>query len=278
VRVLIAVVFLVAALAPGEGTAGACDFKAGDTVRLTGAYVPGKPDYARSFVFAVQLECGSRDLVTVQRATGALPVCKPQERVEVVGQLVWNKFLMDGHYEINDPSSVTCLAAAEGAPPPAPSVSSPQETVQARAAATASSSTSTRGVGEQAPPRAPLPAAAPLTMATAPAAPVRTLGPSIWVGHYRDSRGEGDISFSLVRGTSTVSGTWKMRTGGGGPVTGLLDETGHRMQLRMENIAPECPGTFEGSAEINDKAMVVTYRGKDCQGVVSDGTLDLRRE
>src|SRR5262249_36015430 len=45
---------------------------------------------------------------------------------------------------------------------------------------------------------------------------------SMWVGRYRDSRGEGDITLSLVRGASTISGTWRVRTGGGGPLTGSL--------------------------------------------------------
>ncbi len=48
------------------------------------------------------------------------------------------------------------------------------------------------------------------------------------------------------------------------------------MQLRMENIAPECPGIFEGSAELNDTLMVGTYRGKDCEGAVTSGKLELR--
>jgi len=267
VRVFLTVVFLVTVLTPRAGAAAACDYKVGETVRVTGSYVPGKPDYARSFVFALQLECGARDLVTVQRATGTLPICKPQERVEVVGKLVWNKFLIDGHYEINDPSSVTCLPAAEVATaPPAPSPSTPSAP-----AAPIGPPVPPQGIGGQASAQS-----APLTKTTPPPAPSRTLGPSVWTGRYQDSRGGGEVTFTLVRGTSTVSGTWKLRTGGGGPITGLLDETGRRMQLRMENIAPECPGAFEGSAEITDTAMVVTYRGKDCEGAVTDGTLQLR--
>ena len=95
-------------------------------------------------------------------------------------------------------------------------------------------------------------------------------------GLIDQTRGAGDVTFTLVRGESTVSGTWKLRTGGGGPITGLLDETGRQMQLRMENIAPECPGIFEGSAELNDTSMVATYRGRDCEGTVTSGRLELR--
>ncbi len=272
-RGVIAAVFLVVALAPRPGVAASCDYKTGEMVRVAGTYVPSKPDYTRAFVFALQLDCGRRDLVTVQLATGNLPVCKPDERVEVVGKLVWNRFLIDGHYEITNPSSVTCLpatAVATAAPTLPPSTPS-------AVAAPAAPGTPTppavppQGTGEQA--SAPI---VPPTTTAPPPAPARTPGPGIWVGRYQDNRGAGDVTFTLVRGASMVSGTWKLRTGGGGPVTGLLDETGRRMQLRMENIAPECPGTFQGSAEIDDTAIVATYGGKDCEGAVTEGKLVLR--
>jgi hypothetical protein len=260
VRLLVAAVFFVVALAPLGSSAATCGYKSGETVRVTGTYVPSRQDYARTFVFAVQVDCGgTEELVTVQRATGNLPACKPQERVEVAGKLTWNRFLMDGHYEINNPSSVTCLpeapVAATASPlPPAAQPASPAPAVP-------------RQVPAQ--PR-------PLAKTAPPGAPARSLGPSVWAGRYQDSRGACDVTFTLVRGESTVSGTWKLRTGGGGPITGLMDQTGRRMQLRMENIAPECPGTFEGSAEISDTSMVATYRGTDCEGAVTNGKLDLR--
>jgi len=266
VRILIALVSFVALLSPRLGEAEACEFKRGETVRVTGSYVAGKPDYTRPFVFALQLECGTGDLVTVQRATGELPVCKPQERVEVVGKLVWNKFLIDGHYEINDPASVTCLppaqVAARQGPPTSASAGPP---------AIPTTPAPPQGSGERSPAQT-----APLAKVVPSPAPARTLGPSVWVGRYQDSRGGGDVTFNLVRGASTVSGTWKFRTGGGGPITGVLDETGRRMQLRMENISPECPGTFEGSAEISDTMLSAIYRGRDCEGAVADGSLQLR--
>ena len=101
-------------------------------------------------------------------------------------------------------------------------------------------------------------------------------GVTVWVGRYQDSRGSGDVTFSVVRGATTLSGTWKLRTGGGGPVTAVTEGSGRRLQLRMENTAPECPGTFEGWAEITETSFNVTYRGMDCQGPVIDGRLDLR--
>lgn len=243
---LVAALLVVVALGPQPGWAAACDYKPGETVRITGAYMPSRQAYARSFILGLQIDCGgSKGLVTVQQSTGRLPECKPDEQVEVVGKLTWNKFLMDGHYEIDNPSRVICLPKSAAAPPP-------------------------QGIGERAPAQVP-----PLASATPSHAAASNFGPGVWVGRYQDSRGSGDVSFNLVRGVTTVSGTWKMRTGGGGPVTGLMDETGRRMQVRMENIAPECPGSFDGSAEISDTSMVVTYGGKDCQGTVTQGTLTL---
>jgi hypothetical protein len=274
VRLLVAALFLVVALGPQPGLAAACEYKLGETVRVTGTYVPSGQGYARTFVFALQMDCGgTKELVTVQQSTGNLPVCKPQERVEVLGKLTWNKFLIDGHYEINSPSSVTCLPEVATAAPPLQPVPAgqPAPASQSAPSVPAISAVPPQGIGEQAPAQA-----APLAKAVPPRAPARSLGPSVWVGRYQDSRGSGDLTFTLVRGESTVSGTWKLRTGGGGPITGLLDETGHRMQLRMENIAPECPGTFEGSADISDTSMVATYRGKDCEGAVTQGKLELR--
>lgn len=283
-RLFVVAVFFVAAVAPQPGAAAACDYKLGETVRVIGAYVPSGQGYARTFVFALRMDCGEKDLVTVQRPTGHLPVCKPQEPVEVVGKLIWNKSLVDGHWEINSPSSVTCLpevhVATSASPPqpafqttqPAPATQSAPASQSAPAVSSASAGPQ-QGIGEQAPAQT-----APLAKTEPARARARTLGPSVWVGRYQDSRGAGDISFTLVRGESTVSGTWKLRTGGGGPITGLLDESGRRMQLRMENIAPECPGIFEGSAELNETSMVGTYRGKDCEGAVTSGKLELRPE
>ena len=271
-RLLVAAVFLVAAVAPQPGAAADCEYKLGETVRVTGAYVPSGQGYARTFVFALRMDCGTKELVTVQRPSGHLPVCKPQEQVEVVGKLIWNKSLVDAHYEINSPSSVTCLPEARlatSASPPQPA--QPAPAAQSAPASQSAPAVPQLGIGKQGTAQT-----APLAKTAPGRAPSRTLGPSVWVGHYQDSRGAGNVTFTLMRGESTVSGTWKLRTGGGGPITGLLDETGRRMQLRMENIAPECPGIFEGSAELDDTSMVGTYRGKDCEGAVTSGKLELR--
>jgi hypothetical protein len=89
--------------------AGACDQWLSETVQATGAYQPTAEAYSRPFVFAMQLDCnGTKEQVTVQRPTGNLPVCQAGQPVEVVGRLIWNRTLVDGHYEINDPQTVNC--------------------------------------------------------------------------------------------------------------------------------------------------------------------------
>ncbi len=103
----------------------------------------------------------------------------------------------------------------------------------------------------------------------------KPVGTSVWVGRYQDNRGAGEVTFTFLRGQSTVSGTWKLRTGGGGPLTGVVQAGGRRIELRMESIAPECPAMFEGSAEISESALIGTYHGKDCEGPVADGRLEL---
>lgn len=103
-------------------------------------------------------------------------------------------------------------------------------------------------------------------------------GTRTWLGRYRDSRGEGDITFALVRSQSVISGTWKTRMGGGGPVIATLEAGSPRWQLRMENSATGCPGSFEGWLELRGVALVGAYRGTDCEGAVSDGLFELREK
>jgi hypothetical protein len=109
VKLLLAGSCFLIALVPGTSRAGGCDEWLRRTVRATGAYLPAEEPYSRPFVFALSLDCnGVTERVTVQRPTGHLPICERGQRVEVQGKLIWNKALVAGHYEINDPESVTC--------------------------------------------------------------------------------------------------------------------------------------------------------------------------
>jgi len=260
-RGLIALVGLVMGLVPQPSQAAGCADWLQKPLRATGTYYPAEEAYARSFVFAMLFDCnGSQVTVTVQRPTGRLPVCEAQQQVEVVGTLSVSSKLIGSYYQINDPTSVTCLAVARAGPGAAerPAAAAP---VQARPA-----------------PRAETPRAE-ARRAETPSAGVTsapTLGSSAWVGRYTDNRGTGEITVTLVRGESTVSGTWKMRTGGGGPLTGIVEPNAGRVMLRLENIAAECPGLLEGSAEMSDTTFTATYQGKDCQGPVTGGRLELR--
>lgn len=115
----------------------------------------------------------------------------------------------------------------------------------------------------------------PQTATTSPTESSKTTGTEIWVGRYRDSRGKGEITFSLVRSETTIHGTWKLRTGGRGPFTAIVGADGITLSFHMENAAPECPGLFEGQATLEKNVLRGKYKGEDCQGQVSDGHLDL---
>ncbi len=267
-RAVSALMFVVA-IVPGSSEAAGCDEWLNQSVRLTGSYVPVGESYARSFVFAMLVDCKrGREVVTVQRATGAFPVCGTQESVAVVGKLVWNRALVQGHYEITNPTSVTCESAdLEGTTGPAAASAAAVGGAPAPPVASGTAAEATPGGSRVLVPAAPV---------QAPQAQARAVGRSVWVGRYQDSRGGGDVTLTLVRGESTVSGTWQLRTGGGGPFTGTLEPDGRHMTFRMENIAGGCPGTFDGSSDITDTTLVATYRGRDCEGPVSDGRLELR--
>src|ERR1700675_3321937 len=247
-RCLIVLFSVVMALMPRPSQAAGCADWLQTPIRATGTYFPAEEAYARSFVFAMLFDCnGSQVTVTVQRPTGRLPVYEARQQVEVVGTLSVSTKLIGSYYQINDPTSVTCLTVARAGP----------STAEPPAAAP------------------PVPAG-PASRAEAPRPQARALGSSAWVGRYTDNRGTGDITLTLMRGASTVSGTWKMRTGGGGRVTGIVEPNSGRVQLRLENIAAECPGLLERSAEMTDTTFTATYHGHDCQGPVTGGRLELR--
>jgi len=252
-RRLIVLVVVAVILAPQPTLAAGCADWVQTSVHATGTYFPAEEAYASPFAFALSFDCnGNPVTLTVQRAIGGLPVCEARQSVEVVGTLSVSSKLMGSVYQIIDPTSVRCLTTARSGPsaPERPAVAPPvQVTPPARAEA----------------PRA-----------DAPSPPAKALGPSAWVGRYTDNRGTGEITLTLMRGETTVSGTWKMRTGGGGPVTGLAESSGGRVLLRLENISADCPGLLEGSAEITETAFTATYRGHDCQGEVTGGRLELR--
>lgn len=261
-RGLIALVSLVMALVPQPSQAAGCADWLQKPLRATGTYYPAEEAYARSFVFAMLFDCnGSQVTVTVQRPTGRLPVCEAQQQVEVVGTLSVSSKLIGSYYQIIDPTSVTCLTVARAGPSAAEPPAAAAAPVQAGPAPRA-------GTPRAEAPRAEAPSAG---VTSAP-----TLGSSAWVGRYTDNRGTGEITVTLVRGESTVSGTWKMRTGGGGPLTGIVEPNAGRVMLRLENIAAECSGLLEGSAEMSDTTFTATYQGKDCQGPVTGGRLELR--
>ena len=107
--IILVVPFCLAACAQSARGGGACDQWLKQTVQATGTYLPAEEPYSRPYVFALDLDCnGHVERVTVARGTGNLPICEAGRPVEVTGRLVWNRALVAGHYEINNPQSVLC--------------------------------------------------------------------------------------------------------------------------------------------------------------------------
>ena len=108
-RIILALALGLVACAQSAHGGGACDQWLRQTVQATGTYLPAEELYSRPYVFALDLDCNGRvERVTVARGTGNLPICEAGQKVEVTGRLVWNRALVAGHYEINNPQSVLC--------------------------------------------------------------------------------------------------------------------------------------------------------------------------
>ena len=108
-RIILALALGLVACAQSAHGGRACDQWLRQTVQATGTYLPAEELYSRPYVFALDLDCnGTRERVTVARGTGNLPICPAGQQVEVTGRLIWNKALVAGHYEINNPQSVLC--------------------------------------------------------------------------------------------------------------------------------------------------------------------------
>jgi len=79
-RHLIVLVAITGILAPQPSLAVGCADWVQTSVHATGTYVPAEEAYGRPFAFALSFDCnGSQVTVTVQRATGGLPVCEARQ-------------------------------------------------------------------------------------------------------------------------------------------------------------------------------------------------------
>lgn len=113
----------------------------------------------------------------------------------------------------------------------------------------------------------------------APALGVRPPGPmadsQAWIGRYEDSRGAGDLAVEMRLVGSEVEGTFQLRTGGEGVLTGTLAESSIR--FKFESRGGTCPAILEGSGTFKEGTWTATYAGRDCQGQITGGRLSLTR-
>ena len=98
-----------------------------------------------------------------------------------------------------------------------------------------------------------------------------------WVGRYEDSRGSGDFVARLRRVGSRLEGTWQLRTGGDGTLTGTQAEGASTIQFRLESSGAGCAVVLDGTGELSASTWTANYSGRDCQGPISDGRLSLTR-
>ncbi len=100
---------------------------------------------------------------------------------------------------------------------------------------------------------------------------------SEWIGRYRDSRGDGEITLTLTQDGTAHGGTWRLRTGGSGTFSGIVASDGRTLSFSMRGGDQECLATLEGIAEYAGDRIIGSYRGTDCHGAVADGHLDLQK-
>jgi hypothetical protein len=129
------------------------------------------------------------------------------------------------------------------------------------------------GTAASAKTHAPPAGAAPLTGEVTPPGE-----PSEWIGRYRDSRGQGQIIFHLVRDRHALGGTWRFRTGEvTGSIAGDLAADGRTVSFSMRGGDPDCPANLAGSGELRGDEITGSYEGTDCYGAVTGGSLTLKK-
>lgn len=98
-----------------------------------------------------------------------------------------------------------------------------------------------------------------------------------WVGQYEDSRGSGELVVQLQRVGSRIEGSWQLRTGGDGTLTGTQAEDGSTVQFQFASQGGTCPVLLDGKGEISGTTWTATYSGRDCQGPVANGRFSLTK-
>lgn len=97
-----------------------------------------------------------------------------------------------------------------------------------------------------------------------------------WYGNYSDSRTKGPLTLVLRQRGSSVEGIWRLGPGGArGDLDGRAE--GENASFTLKTMGERCPGSFEGTAKIEQAKIVGQYKGSDCKGAVSKGQFEVSR-
>jgi hypothetical protein len=113
-----------------------------------------------------------------------------------------------------------------------------------------------------------------------PAAPVEAARPTIdleggWSATFADSISSGQLSFTLTQDTDMIKGTYTSSMGGGGTINGRIEN--RKFEFTLSQSMKDCPGTYVGTADLRQNAMVGSFTGADCQGSHANGTFSMAR-
>ena len=87
---------------------------------------------------------------------------------------------------------------------------------------------------------------------------------------YKISGGEGDqkISISIEQSGNELKVNFQSPNGAQGEGTGILEGNVVKTIL-LKSIAPNCPGSYDGSLEFkDDESMNWSFKGQDCGGLI----------
>lgn len=121
----------------------------------------------------------------------------------------------------------------------------------------------------------------PITLAALPKSEFRShvgAQPDVngsWAATFADSVSSGRLSFVLLQDGKTVRGTYTSSAGGGGTIVGQLEND--RFTFELTQSLQQCPGKFEGSADLRNSTMIGAYTGADCQGVHANGSFSMTK-
>lgn len=84
--------------------------------------------------------------------------------------------------------------------------------------------------------------------------------------YEKGGTGEQKILVTVKQNGDDVAISFETPTGGQGSGGGKL--TGTEVSLSLKSTAPECPGSYQGSAKFNGDTMSWSYKGEDCGGAM----------